>query len=129
MNFNPIELAHAITKQGTYFWKIRGSLRSLITFLIFLNIIFIPLLLSPIYFVLSHAELISTPHSFLRFAFSVAGAIGLVNLGLIIAWFYWRSPPKISPPYVGVFFAPYAEDDVTREEGNVAWFQPKCPIS
>ncbi len=92
------------------FWKDRSTIKGLIVFYFFINPIlmfFVPVA----YFVFKNIKFIETTTSFLIFIFSVIIFFILVNLGILIIWFYWRRIPRISEPNIGVVFAPHSDSE------------------
>jgi len=107
---NPAQIARSITEFFSYFWRRRGSLRSLVAFLIFLNIV-LAVLVWPVYVVLLNAKVITELDALVQFILAVLSAFALCNLLLMGIWFVWRLLPSVPPFRIGVFFAPYAEPE------------------
>jgi hypothetical protein len=107
---NPIEITRSTVDGIAELWKRRGSFRSLCAFCFLLTIV-ITTLLSPVFVLLSKADLLSSPENLFTFAVLAISFWGLANVLLILAWLFWRRIPYISPGQIGVFFAPFAEPE------------------
>lgn len=91
-------------------WKRRSSLKSLVGFLIILNV-GCTSLGAALHLILSNINYLSNPKDYFSFYSYFAVAISLLNIFLLLVWTYWRSVPRLSEPEIGILFAPNSDRD------------------
>ncbi len=91
-------------------WKRRSALKSLIAFLIALNI-GCASLASVLHVILSNIKFLSKPEDYFTFYSYSAVGISLANLLLLCLWAYWRSVPRLFDKNIGILFAPNSDRD------------------
>lgn len=91
-------------------WKRRSALKSLIAFLIILNILFASLA-SILHVILSNIKFLSKPEDYFTFYSYSAVVISLANVLLLCIWAYWRSVPRLVDQKIGILFAPNSDRD------------------
>ncbi len=91
-------------------WKRRSALKSLIAFLIILNIGCVSLG-SMLNVLLSNIKFFSKPEDYFTFYSYLAVVISLANVFVLFIWTYWRSVPRVAGPEIGILFAPNSDSD------------------
>jgi hypothetical protein len=93
-------------EQLSYFWKRRGTIHALFLLLLGFNFIVVPAVVSGSLWFLDKAGVLANADSYYGFAIWATGIWALLNVVLVIIWFFWRQPPHVSPGTIAVFFAP-----------------------
>ncbi len=100
----------ALLDQLEELWMRRSALKSLIGFLIILNI-GCASVGSLLHFLLSNIKFLSKPEDYFTFYSYFAVVITLLNVLLLFVWAYWRSVPRLGDPEIGILFAPNSDRD------------------
>lgn len=101
---------NALLDQLEELWRRRNAFKSLLAFLIILNIGFISIG-SALHILLSNVNYLSKPEEYFTFYSYFSLAVGLSNILLILFWSYWRTLPKLFGYQIGILFAPNSDPD------------------
>ena len=103
--------AKNIADQLNYFWKRRGSVRTLIVLLLIFNFVIVIGSASVLYAIFDKLKLVSNPESLYRALFWSGLTWSFCNLILVGTWVYCRIPPRSSNQRTLVLFAPESEPE------------------
>ena len=100
----------ALLDQLEELWKRRSTLKSLVAFLILLNIGCVSLG-SMLHVIFENINFLAIPDNYSTFYLYSAVVIGLANVFLLCIWAYWRSVPRLVDQNIGILFAPNSDRD------------------